>query len=101
MEYKKKKNHKYRPDYSTRFNKDVILLWKRWYDLTKLYGLIDLLLSWEKLSAQYKDHSLKWDLKHYRDVHIEPDWILIYRYIDYKWEKIVYFLRTWTHSDLY
>jgi mRNA interferase YafQ len=29
------------------------------------------------LPPRYKDHPLRGDWKHYRDGHIEPDWLLI------------------------
>jgi mRNA interferase YafQ len=31
------------------------------------------------LPKRYKDHPLKGNWKGYRDAHIEPDWLLIYR----------------------
>jgi len=45
----------------------------------------------------YKDHKLQGDWEDCRDLHIEPDWILIYRVTD----DTVFLERTGTHSDLF
>jgi mRNA interferase YafQ len=49
------------------------------------------------LPASYGDHPLRGEWKGFRDAHVEPDWILIYRLEDH----IVHFERTGTHSDLF
>ncbi|EKY4937501.1 type II toxin-antitoxin system YafQ family toxin [Salmonella enterica] len=49
------------------------------------------------LPAIYKDHPLQGDYKGYRDAHIEPDWLLIYKISDTE----LRFERTGTHSDLF
>jgi mRNA interferase YafQ len=46
---------------------------------------------------RYKDHPLGGEWKHFRDCHIEPDWLLIYK-ID---GEDLYLVRTGTHSDLF
>jgi mRNA interferase YafQ len=47
--------------------------------LDKLFDLVDKLANGEKIPAKHKDHQLKGKLKDFRDLHIEPDWILIYQ----------------------
>jgi len=49
------------------------------------------------LPARYKDHGLAGNWKHFRDCHIEPDWLLIYR-VD---GDDFYLVRTGTDSDLF
>ena len=44
-----------------------------------------------------KDHPLKGKWTGYRDCHIEPDWVLIYK-ID---EELLFLTNTGTHSDLF
>lgn len=62
-------------------------------DFDKVYKL---LLTDQPLDPKYNDHSLV-NRKPERDLHIKPDWILIYKYdIDY-----VRFIDTGTHSDLF
>jgi mRNA interferase YafQ len=38
-----------------------------------------LLIEGNELPPRCKDHPLAGDWKHYRDSHIEPDWLLIYK----------------------
>ncbi|EPR7376070.1 type II toxin-antitoxin system mRNA interferase toxin YafQ, partial [Escherichia coli] len=49
------------------------------------------------LPAVYKDHPLQGSWKGYRDAHVEPDWILIYKLTD----KLLRFERTGTHAALF
>lgn len=51
----------------------------------------------KRLPAQLKDHPLTGKWKPRRDLHIEPDWLLIYK-ID---NDTVHFDRTGSHSDLF
>ena len=67
------------PIYSGSFKRDVRRAEKRGKDMTALRNVLRLLLTGEPIPAAYKDHSLKGDWKHYRDLHIEPDWLLIYK----------------------
>jgi mRNA interferase YafQ len=66
-------------------------------DLGKLREAIGLLLTGAELPASYKDHPLKGDWKGYRDAHIEPDWLLIYRVAGNELQLA----RTGTHADLF
>ena len=55
----------------------------------------------ETLEPKYKDHALI-DTKYYkncRECHIEPDWLLVYKYNND--EIILYLVETGSHSDLF
>jgi mRNA interferase YafQ len=82
---------------SAQFKRDVRLAEKRGKDLAKLRELILLLVEEKPLPPHYKDHPLTGDWKHYRDSHIEPDWLLLYK-VD---RKDLYLVRTGTHADLF
>lgn len=82
---------------STQFNRDVKLAKKRGKDMAKLRDLILLLAEGKPLSSSYKDHPLSGDWKHFRDSHIEPDWLLLYRVNGNE----LYLVRTGTHADLF
>ena len=70
---------------------------KRGKDMAKLRKMIRLLAEGSTLPPRYKDHSLGGDWKSYRDCHIEPDWLLIYKIeVD-----DLFLARTGTHSDLF
>jgi len=49
------------------------------------------------LPATYLDHPLKGDWHGFRDAHIEPDWLLVYKIAD----DSIRFERTGRHSDLF
>lgn len=81
------------------FDKDLKRLKKRKYDFKLLEKVIDKLAEDEVLPEKYRDHSLSGNYKGFRECHIQPDWLLIY-----KIEKNVLVLtlsRTGTHSDLF
>lgn len=82
---------------STQFKRDVKLAKKRGKDMAKLRELILLLAQGTPLPLNYKDHPLGGDWNHYRDSHIEPDWLLLYR-VD---GNDLYLVRTGTHADLF
>lgn len=65
--------------YTVQFKKDYKLAVKRGYNPKELEKVIDLLKAEEPLPQIYKDHPLSGEWKNYRDCHIRPDWILIYR----------------------
>lgn len=64
-----------------------------------LHEVIELLTMKEPLPERYRDHALIGDYKGYRDLHITPDWLLIYK-IEHK-ELILILSRTGSHSDLF
>jgi mRNA interferase YafQ len=82
---------------ATRFRRDVKLAKKRGKEMAKLRELIQLLADGGPLPPHYKDHSLGGEWRHFRDCHLEPDWLLIYK-ID---GDDLYLVRTGTHSDLF
>ncbi len=59
--------------------------------------MILLLVEDAALEPRYRDHPLKGEWLGYRDLHIEPDWLLLYRVTDDE----VRLARTGTHSDLF
>ena len=79
------------------FRRDVKLARKRGKDLAKLRTLVELLIEEQPLPPRCRDHALTGEWDGFRDCHIEPDWILIYR-VD---GADLYLVRTGTHSDLF
>jgi len=79
------------------FRKDVKLAQRRGKDVSKLREVILLLLQGQTLPAHCKDHPLHGRWQHFRDCHIEPDWVLIYKIEG----DDLYLVRTGTHSDLF
>ncbi len=58
-----------------------------------------ILVEKNKLEIKHGDHNLTGNYKGYRECHVEPDWLLIYK-IDII-ENNITFVRTGTHSDLF
>ena len=84
---------------SNRFRKDLKLAAKRCCDLALLNSIVDRLAQGETLPAKHRDHSLTGDYIGFRECHIQPDWLLIYRT---EGEALMLFLmRTGTHADLF
>ena len=90
---------KYALSYTHIFQKDYKRLEKRKYDLAKLDVVIKALQTGEALDPKYKDHALSGNWKGYRECHIQPDWLLVYKILDD--ELILVLARTGTHSDLF
>lgn len=85
--------------YTSKFKKDYKLIKKRKYDIQKLKDVISVLCNCECLPQKFKDHELSGDYKGFRECHIEPDWLLIYKISDDT--LILTLTRTGTHSDLF
>lgn len=86
---------------SSRFRKDFKLCLKRGLDYKKFVEVIELLKNGSSLPEKYLDHPLQnsKDFRNCRELHIQPDWLLIYKYSNNK--VILYLVRTGTHSDLF
>lgn len=84
---------------TTQFRKDYKRIRKRGYDTDLLKQVLDRLISGEPLDLRYRDHSLSGNYSGFRECHIQPDWLLIYR-IDND-QLILTASRTVTHSDLF
>ena len=92
-------NARYRLEYGNKFLKDLKLAKRRGLDFGQLKVVTDTLQEGKRLPAQCRDHSLTGNYKGYRECHINPDWLLIYK----KKEtiRIISLYRTGTHSDLF
>jgi len=84
--------------HTTQFRKDLKLARKRGRDLTLLGSVIHCLQKEEPLPVANRDHALVGDYIGFRECHIQPDWLLIYR-VD-RGQLILVLQRTGTHSDL-
>lgn len=90
--------NKYRVSYANSFKRDLKVVIKRGYDTKLLYDIIDKLQCGEALPEKNKDHALTGNWKGFRECHITPDWLLVYRINNN--ELVLTLTRTGTHSDL-
>ncbi len=84
---------------SNQFKKDLKLAKKRGCKIEHLRTVVDTLAHEQKLDEKYHDHGLTGNCNGFRECHVEPDWILIYRINEDALE--LYLFRTGTHSDLF
>lgn len=70
---------------------------KRGKDLSKLEEVVTKLAQGKTLEPKYKPHPLVGNWKPKWDLHIEPDWLLIYEVT----EDEVLLARTGSHADLF
>ena len=85
------------PVRSSQFKRDVRRARARGKDLRKLRAVLAALIEQESLAEQYRDHPLRGIWRGYREVYLEPHWLVIYRI---KSDE-VHLVRTGTHSDLF
>ena len=85
------------PVRSTAFKKDVKRADKRGKHMAKLRAIVLMLLDDQPLEPRHRDHPLKGEWIGYRDLHIEPDWLLLYQLT----ETELHLARTGTHADLF
>jgi len=85
--------------YSNKMKRDIKRIVKRGKDLSKLATTLNLLATGAKMPEKYQEHPLRGDMRGYRECHIEPDWLLIYKIFEDK--LIIAASGTGTHSDLF
>lgn len=90
---------KYQIRWTNQYKKDVKLAKKRNYNISELLEVVKKLSFGLPLEEKYKDHALEGNWKNHRELHIRPDWLLIYQIKDDI--LILELSRTGTHSDLF
>ena len=68
-------------------------------DKAELKLVLDTLLAEKTLDKKYRDHALSGNYKNYRECHIKPDLLLIYK-IE-KTELVLYAVHIGSYSDLF
>ena len=85
--------------FSAKFKKDYERVKKRGYNLGLLIEVIDTLCAEQALPEKNRDHALTGKYVSFRECHITPDWLLIYR--PEKDTLSLALTRTGTYSDLF
>lgn len=84
--------------YTGQFKRDLRLAQKRGCDIPKLQGIMMQMMNDQfPLPAALLDHPLTGNYKKHRELHVEPDWLLIYKISNTELQ----FVRTGSHSDLF
>lgn len=93
------KVYKYQIRITKKFKKSVKRATKRGKRIQKLKDIVETLAKGEEVSSAYKDHALTGNWIGHRELHIEPNWLLIY-----KIEENILILElvdTGSHADLF
>lgn len=84
---------------SNRFKKDLKLAAKRGLDLDAAQRHRRSACRRQPLPDKNRDHALTGDSIGFRECHIRPDWLLVYR-VDGE-DLILFLFRTGSHTDLF
>jgi mRNA interferase YafQ len=82
---------------TSQFKRDYKKALKQNRNTIELKKVIIKLSRKEQLEVKYNDHPLAGNYKSYRDCHIEPDWVLIYKLTN---EELI-LVRLGSHSELF
>lgn len=84
---------------SNQFKKDLKLAKKRGFNLNLLKSVVNTLAMQQPLDSKYRDHNLSGHYRGFRECHVQPDGLLVYRIEETELELFLF--RTGTHSDLF
>lgn len=87
---------KYEVQPTTKFKKDLKLCKSRGYDIELINQIIKKLANGEKLEEKNKDQDLHGNWEGYRECHILPDWLLVYKYIE---DELILYLTSIIHAN--
>lgn len=85
--------------YEGNMKRQLRLMVRRGKDPAKLVVVLETLARGKPLPERCRDHRLSGRLKTYRECHVEPDWLLIYKIV--RNELILVASATGTHADLF
>ena len=84
---------------TAQFRRDYKLMKKRGCKRELIETVLDKLLNGCPLEAAHRDHALTGNYAGFRECHIKPDWLLVYKI---ERDRLVLVAqRTGTHSDLF
>jgi mRNA interferase YafQ len=85
--------------YTSQFKKDYKKAKKQGRNLGILKDVINKIINKEQLGPKYKDHKLSGSLCQYRELHLQSDWLLLYKISPKDNELIL--ARIGSHSELF
>lgn len=84
---------------STKFRRDIKRCKKQNKHMQSFKEINERLIAGLPLPEKNKDHLLSGNWNGYRECHIEPDWLLIYKIN--KEENLIEYVRIGSHSELF
>lgn len=79
------------------FERDKYLAIKQGKEMGKLFYVLRMLAGESKMPLNLRDHPLKGNYNGYRECHIEPNWLLVYKIT----KTHLYLVRTGSHSEIF
>ena len=83
--------------YTSQFKKDYKKAERQKKDLDKLQSAVNALFTGESLDPSFQDYLLVSNWKGYRECHLAPDWLLIYKLTSNE----LILVRLGSHSELF
>lgn len=87
--------------FSSQYKKDLKLARKRNLPEEELNSVVFNLANDVPLEPRFRDHELSSQFKGFRECHIRPDWLLLYKKTDSGELQILELARTGSHSDIF
>lgn len=85
-------------EWTAQFKRDYKLAKRRHLDVGELKSIAGKLSRREALPPKNRDHALHNNWEGFRECHIQPDWLLVYKILEDR--LVLSLVRTGTHSDL-
>jgi mRNA interferase YafQ len=70
----------FRLEFTRKFEKDTDEYYRRGGTEERLEWVLSLLVEGNPLPASVRDHQLKGKMREWRELHVEDDWLLVYRH---------------------
>lgn len=86
---------------ATQFKRDLKKIGKQRKNKELIDDIVEQLQCEQPLHPKHKDHNLTGNWHGYRECHITPDWLLIYKVIKDDCVQLLRLSRTGSHSDLF
>ena len=84
---------------TNQFKRDLKKANKQNKDLKLLEDIMERIVHQIPLSSKFRDHSLSHNWEGHRELHIQNDWLLIYKM--FLEDNVVIFVRLGSHSELF
>jgi len=86
---------------ATQFKRDLKKIKKQHKDKELLDFIVEKLQGEQSLPQKHKDHNLTGNWAGYRECHVTPDWLLIYKVVKDDCIQLLRLARTGSHSELF
>ncbi len=80
-----------------KFESDLKRMTRAGNDPELFWAVVDMLANEEKIPKEFRDHELQGEWAGVRDIHVEPDWLLLYKISP----PYLILISTGTHTELF